>query len=119
MSIGSRIREARLRRGRTLEEVADAAHLKPSTISKYETGQVHNIPQLNVISIARFLSVSPYYLLGMDEPDDGPLLLSVAEQMLVEKFRALGPADQKTLDLLADRLLDAQTERNSFEQLTL
>lgn len=119
MSIGTRIREARLMRQKTLEEVAQAAALKPSTISKYETGMVRNIPVINIMNISRFLDVSPYYILGMEEPDNGAILLSVAEQSLVEKFRRLTPADQKTIDLLAERLIEAEEERSSFEQLTL
>lgn len=106
-------------RGKTLEDVARAADLQPSTISKYETGMVHNIPQIKVVSIAQYLNVSPYYLLGMEDPEDGPFTLSISEQVLVEQYRRLSPADRKTLMLLAERLDQAQEERGSYEQLTL
>ena len=66
--IGSRIKEARLDNGMTLEDVAVALGLARSTVQRYEAGLI-NRPKLPVIDkMAEVLKVSPVWLMGKDVP---------------------------------------------------
>ena len=53
MTIGDRIRKARIEKGLTLESVGDLVGVTRATIQKYENGLIANIPSDKVISIAR------------------------------------------------------------------
>lgn len=67
MTIGERIKEARLRKGLTLEQLGKAANIGKTTIMRYETGAIANIPSDKIEMIAKALSVTPAYIMGWDE----------------------------------------------------
>lgn len=61
-----RLRSARIFRGKTLQETADALSVTLITIQKYESGQRE--PNLIMLTeLADFLSVPADFLLGRDE----------------------------------------------------
>ena len=69
---GRRIRELRLRRGMTLEELGQKCGATRSMIHKYETGETQNIKKDRLLKIAHALDVTPGYLIpGEDDKDDG------------------------------------------------
>ena len=71
MSIGNRIKDTRINRGLTQEEIAKFVGVAPQTIYKYEKEIVTNIPLERLTKIAKFLNTSVAYLLGdIDDPDD-------------------------------------------------
>lgn len=61
-SFGAHVRELRLKRGLSQEDLADAAALHRTYIGSVERGE-RNISLLNIVSIARALKVSPSLLL--------------------------------------------------------
>lgn len=62
--LGKRIREARLAREYTLDDLATAIQVNKSTISRYERGEI-DMPKLPVIeSIANELHTNPSWLCG-------------------------------------------------------
>lgn len=126
MEVGERLREVRIKRNKTLEDVGLAIDASPTTISKYESGRIRTIPKKKLDAIARYLEVNPLYLLGYDEKDfAGPAYLSISEQIMLQNYRELDDIDQKTVTVLIERLLEADHERKNpngnhkFEQLTL
>lgn len=64
MNIGDRIKAARVEKGLTLEQLGKAAGIGKTTILRYETGVITNIPSDRIERIAEALSVSPAYLMG-------------------------------------------------------
>ena len=64
MSIGTRIREARKRKGLSQEELAKAINSTKQAIYKYESNIVTNIPPEKIEKMAAALSVSPSDLMG-------------------------------------------------------
>ncbi|WP_130869704.1 helix-turn-helix domain-containing protein [Intestinimonas massiliensis (ex Afouda et al. 2020)] len=61
-----RIRNLRVDRDLTQQEVADVLHIKQNTYSQYETGTL-NYPLEVVVTLARFYGTSVDYLLGLTD----------------------------------------------------
>lgn len=66
MAIGDRIRECRISKRKTLEQVADAVGVSRQTMSRYETGVIGNIPSDKIEAIAKYLNTTPSSLMGWD-----------------------------------------------------
>lgn len=83
MSIGSRIREAREAKNVTLETLGAACGTTKQTIYKYENGIVTNIPMDKVECIAKYLNISPAYIMGWEnesgETDIGLSAIDIAQ----------------------------------------
>ena len=67
MTVGDRIRQARLEQDVTQQELADYIGVSKQAVYKYENNIVTNIPTDKVDAIARRLKVSPAYLMGWEE----------------------------------------------------
>lgn len=64
LSLGNRIKKARLEKGMTQEELAEALGLARTTVARYELGEIE--PKLqNLITLSIVLGVSTDYLLGV------------------------------------------------------
>ncbi|UNT92944.1 helix-turn-helix domain-containing protein [Allobaculum sp. Allo2] len=59
MTIGDRLKYIRIQRKKTLEEVAAAVGVNPTSISKYETNRIKNIPRKSSKSLPAILT-SPF-----------------------------------------------------------
>lgn len=64
MTLGERIRSARLNMGMTTEKLGKAIGVERSAITKYEKGRVTNIPPERIEALAAALEVTPGYLMG-------------------------------------------------------
>lgn len=109
---GEKIRLIRQRRKKTLQEVADAIGASATTVSKYESGIIANIPTTKLNAIAEFLDVNPASLFDYAF-DDQPLILSITEQFMMEDFRKLSEIDKETICIIIKQLLDAQKKREA------
>ena len=74
VEIGSRIRELRIAKEMSQEELAQRLGYKHrSSVNKIETG-AHNLTQSKIKLIADVLGVSPMYIMGWEDmPEDNPL----------------------------------------------
>lgn len=61
MTIGEKIKQARLSKGLTLQEIADKMSLTQGTLSKYENGDIKNIPNTRLKKLAKILDVDISY----------------------------------------------------------
>ena len=68
-TIGDRIRNLRLSKRLTQEEVGKHIGTSKQTLYKYEVGIIRNIPFDKVDALARLLDVSPVYLMGWDDEE--------------------------------------------------
>ncbi len=66
-SIATRIREAREKQGISYAELARNTNMSKSTLQRYETGAIQDIPISKLIEIARALNVTEQYLIGIDK----------------------------------------------------
>ncbi len=79
MTIGSRIKELREQKGMTLADLGSAANVNRATIQRYESGVITNIPSDRITNIAKALNVLPSYLMGWDNSECIPSIMTGLE----------------------------------------
>jgi len=67
LTIGERIKKARIAKGLTQKELADKVGVQNAAIYKYESGRVVNLKQDMIKKLSDALGVKPSYLIGIDE----------------------------------------------------
>ena len=70
MSIGERIKQARLALGYSAEQVAAYLGVSPATIYRYENGDIAKLPSKHIKPLAEYLCVSPSYLMAWENDND-------------------------------------------------
>lgn len=66
---GERIKEIRIKKGLTLQELAELSGLSHSVISKYENNKIQNISTKNIERLSKALGVDSNYLMGWNEEE--------------------------------------------------
>ena len=64
--ITDRIKKRRLELGMSYQELADKTGLSKSTLQRYETGAISNIPLGKLKILAKALKTSPLYIIGLE-----------------------------------------------------
>lgn len=98
-----RIKELRIKKGLTMEKLAELIGVSKSTIAKWENGYVDNMRQERVKKLAEIFEVSPTFIMGYDDiPND-------AEQTkrFVEYYEKLSPEQR----IIVDNLLAALVKK--------
>lgn len=108
MKIQDRIRKQRETIGLSMREVANALGLSPSTISRYENGNIDNMGIDKLEALAKVLRCSPGYLMGWE---NNPLPLSGSDLSYDEShflvlYRSLNSDGQRKLTERAEELRD-------------
>lgn len=70
MEIGQKIKEARIKRGMTQQELGNIVGVQKSAIAKYESGRVVNIKRSTLQKIASALEIRPSELIFEESPKD-------------------------------------------------
>lgn len=97
ITIGARIKAARLNKGLSQDDVAQAINSTKQAVYKYENGIVTNIPMDKIEIIANLLGVTPAYLMGWEEKTEDTLPLDFAS---LEKYGIMPLPKMKKLPLL-------------------
>lgn len=63
-AIAQRLHQRRTALRFSLQQLADRTGLSRSTLQRYETGAIHNIPLSSILALCRALQVTPQWLLG-------------------------------------------------------
>lgn len=93
-----KIKQLRLEKGMTLEQVAVIVGVGKSTVRKWETGMIANMKRDKIALLARALSTTPAYLMGWDEETTTPIAeqqVTESEQFLLELFRKVPESKQE------------------------
>ena len=64
LSIQERLKDLRVERGLTLEQLAEQTHLSKSALGSYEAEDFKDISHYALIKLAKFYGVTADYLLG-------------------------------------------------------
>ena len=96
--LSQKIKDLRLKRGMTLEQVGDIVGVGKSTVRKWETGMIANMKRDKIALLAKALGTTPAYLMGWKDdkitsPDDTQL--TEGEKMLLNLFRQIPEEQQK------------------------
>lgn len=94
MSIGARLAELRLRKGKSLQDVADAVQVSKTHIWQMEKGRSEN-PSLELLKkLAEYFGVTIEYLMGAD--GSGSLTEAQAQQFFRD-FKSLSDDERALL----------------------
>ena len=72
LTIQERLKDLRVERSLTLEQLAEQTGLSKSALGKYEADDFKDISPFSIITLAKFYGVSTDYLLGMTETKNHP-----------------------------------------------
>lgn len=114
--IGRRITEAREDAGYNQKQLANKLHVYPSTIGRYERGEIQKISMVMIEAIAKVVSVNPMWLIGKSEhreikdmledwknaPPSCPMNCTDHEKDLIRKYRCLPPPVQNAVDTMIE-----------------
>lgn len=113
MTTGQRIKQLRVQKGLSQEQLGNMVGVKKAAINKYESGLVVNIKRSTILKLANALESDPVYLLGLTEEAPAP---PVDERSRIQAiFDQLTPANQSKLLELADLYLAAQRKSEENE----
>ncbi len=70
MGLKENLKQARLSKNLTLEAVSQKVGISRSTLYKYESGDIPNIPFDRIEKLAKVLGTSPQEIVGWDEDDE-------------------------------------------------
>lgn len=97
------IKYFRKKQGYTLEEVAEKIGTTKQTISRYEKGEILNIPLHRILSLAKCFDVAPEVLVGWNNDKELQMLDEITKEY-VRKFSNLSEDDKLEIMRLIDRL---------------
>ena len=72
LTIQERLKDLRVERGLTLEQLAEQTHLSKSALGSYEAEDFKDISHYAIIKLAKFYGVTADYLLGLSETKNHP-----------------------------------------------
>ena len=101
MPFGNRLREARLAKGMTQEELASAVHVTKGAIGNYES-EISSPKESILISLMKVLDVDANFLFQDLVNFHADIPLSSEEKKLVYSFRSAAPAIQAAVRKLLD-----------------
>ena len=67
MNMGERLKDLRIQKGATQEDIGKLINVSKATIMKYEKGLVENLKRSSIATLAEYFGVTPSYLMCLDE----------------------------------------------------
>ena len=100
--LSNKIKELRLQRGMTLEQVGTIVGVGKSTVRKWETGMIENMKRDKIALLAKALGTTPAYLMGWNEEKQTPsATFTEGEELLLNLFRQIPEHKQQyVLDMI-------------------
>lgn len=114
MDVGQRIKECRIKKGLTVDELAEKLKKNRATVYRYENGDIENLPITILDPIAKALGTSPAFLMGWAEnnnatlqnEDNDAFAPTEHELKVLYAYR-----NQPTMQTAVDRLLGIPSNR--------
>ena len=88
MEMGERLKELRLQKGATQEEVGKIINVSKATIMKYEKGLVENLKRSSIEKLANYFNVAPSYLMCLEEKTENKnnFFNEELNEIIIEKY---------------------------------
>lgn len=108
MAFKDRLKEARLKKGYTQEQIAEKVGIAKSTFTGYERG--NSEPNMLTISkIMELLHVDANYLFQDEMGSNYPMKVSYDEYQQIEKYRSLDPHGKEMVDFTLQKEWERST----------
>lgn len=104
MASGNILKQLRIEKGLTQEELGKLIGVKKAAIHKYESGIVQNMKRTTISKLANIFNVSPSYLLGYTN-DKHIEEISEEEKQLIEIIQKLNAEEVKELSNYVDYII--------------
>ncbi|MHC5319495.1 helix-turn-helix domain-containing protein [Listeria kieliensis] len=104
-TMGDRIKRLRIEMGLTQEELGKRVGLKRAAINKYEKGNVENMKRSIVEKMSSLFSVSPSYLMALDESNS-------EKNTIFKLYNKLEKTRQERVYRYAEQQLNEQEQEN-------
>lgn len=109
MEIGQKIKDARIAKGLTQEELGNIVGVQKSAIAKYESGRVVNIKRSMLRKLADALGIRPSELIFESNPVEAAelharILLDHALMDMIEEYLSLDKNNQEIVKNLIHNL---------------
>ncbi len=119
MTTGEIMRQRRKELGLSAESIAEALSVSPTTVYRYESGDIEKVPGDFLPKLASVLHTTPYYLLGCEpippEKASGPGAVSDTETAIspdmITQLKQLTPSELALVFAFIQGLL-AQRKKN-------
>ena len=110
MTLGDKIRDARLKCGMTMDDLGKMIGVQKSAINKYEKGIVSDLKLSTIKALAKALNVSYFYLLDDDPDEDNYERLEALHQnprlgILLDNTRKMKKEDVDVIYRVADSIM--------------
>ena len=111
MSVGQRIKERRKQLGMSAETLAELIGVSPTTIYRYESGDIEKVDVAKMIPLADALKTTPGNLMGWEDTQEK--LHDIGQQLTA-------PARSKKWRILSEGLaeMDSEAEYNAAFEAT-
>jgi transcriptional regulator with XRE-family HTH domain len=108
MSLATRLNQQRLKKGKSLQEVADAIGVSKTHIWELEKGRSENPSFEMLTKLADYFGVTIRFLVGEEVGSSG-------DEQLERMFRQVGDLDERDRALLDDMIANMMKRRGSSE----
>ena len=98
MSIGDKIKTARIAKGMTQEELGKHLGLQKSAIAKYENGRVVNIKRSTLKKISDVLDIRASELIFEEQKQPAESELSIRKKAFMQKVEGMSDAQLERLE---------------------
>lgn len=110
MGFKERLKEARLSKGLTQEYLAEQIGVAKSTLTGYEKGN-REPDMAKIAKIIEILDINADFLFQDDMQNLTELVISLNEQSLIKKYRALESHGKEMVDMVLDKEYEYITEK--------
>lgn len=87
--IMNRIKNRRSELNMSYQELATKTNITKSTLQRYETGSIKNMPLDKLELVANALDISPAYLMGWEDIEEKENTISIKDRKLLSNFNKL------------------------------
>ena len=115
LSIQERLKDLRVERGLTLEQLEEQVNLSKSALGSYEAKDFQDISHYAIIKLAKFYGVTADYLLGLSQTRNHPNA-DLADLHLSDDMIELLKSGRVDNSLLCEKML-LQKEKQSIEEI--
>ena len=110
MDISKHIKELRIRKDLTLEQVGEYVGVSKATVLKWESGQIKNMRRDKLVRLAQILGTTPGELIGWEDPKPTPIPDDYVKVTPREKALLLAYRSNPAMQPAVNRLLNIPDE---------
>ena len=115
VTTGQRIKNLRINKGLSQEELGEMIGVKKAAINKYETDIVVNLKRSTISKLASALGTSPIYLMGWDDESEIPATksgsgLSDEKKYLISCIYKMSDENVHKLRIIVEQVIDQRDQ---------